>query len=158
MLLRGEAVKTVRDLELAVIEAAKEDHRGGCAPEACGGSSLDPCRLANALDALALGCGEHDKPEPAPEWIASTFLHIEKGDRLRIGQDEATVLSVFKSTWHADTSDSYRPKPWEHVELYADLGFGRSPFPTDTPVEILCDEQRKAKLALSHAGLKPEEL
>ena len=273
----------IRELELRVIEAAKEDHRGGCAPEACGGSRLDPCALSNAIEALTYGCDEcnhnrhrcpgcgaglahgqsvcsdcaelhnltassdrrrladylsevaHDTveawmrlvqvdedvlspgsgamelhvrhagdgsimvgetqlseeygqyritvkvealpdlppigPENDPaqieemkpslpevcglEWVASTFLHIETGDRLRIGADEATVLSVFKSNWHADVSDPYRPRPWEHVELYADLGFGRTQFPTDTAVEILCDSERKAQLIMSESGLKP---
>lgn len=49
----------VRDLELAVVQAAMAEHRG-CAPETCGGSRLDPCQLGNAIEALTLGCRECD--------------------------------------------------------------------------------------------------
>jgi len=89
------------------------------------------------------------------EWVASIFLHIEKGDVLRIGQEEATVLELSKLNWHADNSNRYHPRAWEHVELRADLGFGMSPFPTSTAVEILCTSERKAQLIMSEAGLKP---
>jgi len=37
------------NLLVRVALAARLDHQGGCAPETCGGSSLDPCSLANAL-------------------------------------------------------------------------------------------------------------
>lgn len=43
--------------EIAVIQAAYKDHRG-CAPETCGGSSLDPCALGNALESLTYSCHE----------------------------------------------------------------------------------------------------
>lgn len=272
----------VRELEIKVIALAKEDHKGGCAAETCGGTRLDPCSLYNAIQSLTFecpecnagghtcpgdgepiphgagDCGQHGDVKPVvsnehrrladylseyghgvveewmrivevdedvlspgsgaqqlrvtyagdstfilgesphgdehgryrlmvkvdalpdlppigpendpaqqhespwvaemlkPEWVSSTFLHIEKGDRLRIGQDEATVLKVSKLNWHADNINPRYPKAWEHVELRADLGFGMSPFPTDTPVEILCDVQRRAQLNLSHAGVQPQ--
>ena len=44
--------REMRHAELRVIQAAHEDHAHGCAPEACGGSRLDPCKLANALETL----------------------------------------------------------------------------------------------------------
>jgi hypothetical protein len=50
---------SIRDLELAVVQAAMADHRG-CAPETCGGSRLDPCPLANAINALMYACKECD--------------------------------------------------------------------------------------------------
>jgi len=40
------------NLLVRVALAARLDHQGGCAPETCGGSSLDPCSLANALTAF----------------------------------------------------------------------------------------------------------
>jgi hypothetical protein len=106
-------------------------------------------------------CSRAHDPENCParvEWVASTFLHIEKGDRLRMGEDEATVLAVSKLNFHADNTDPYRPKAWEHVELRADVGFGMTSFPTGTPVEIWCDAERKAQLIMSEAGLKPRRI
>lgn len=168
----SEEVKTGKD---RVIEAAVRVH-SGCAPESCGGTQYDPCVLANALNAYfgieggpahlypagTVGAEEQQRerecPEDAAEWIASTFLHIEQGDHLRIGQDEATVLMVSKLNWHATHDNPYQPKAWEHVQVEADLGFGRSPFPSDTVVEILCDAERKAQLIMSHAGLKPRRV
>lgn len=95
------------------------------------------------------------------EWVESTFAHIKKGDRLRLGADEAEVLMVSLNTWHADVSNPRYPRPWEHAELYADLRVnggdptGRAPWPTTLAVEILCDAERKAELIMSDAGLKP---
>lgn len=40
------------NLLVRIALAARLDHRGGCAPETCSGSSLDPCSLANALMAF----------------------------------------------------------------------------------------------------------
>lgn len=40
-----------RHTEMQVIQLAIKDHRG-CAPEWCGGSGLDPCRLFNAIEDL----------------------------------------------------------------------------------------------------------
>lgn len=124
-----------------------EDPRAWCD---CGNGDDPPCLPPCRQRAHA--------PENCPsrtEWIASTFLHIEKGDMLRIGQDVAEVKAVSKLGWHVDNSDRYHPKPWEHVELRADVGFGMTSFPTDTAVEILCDEERKAQLIMSEAGLRP---
>lgn len=198
-------IDRIRELELRVINAAKKDHSHGCAPEWCGGSSLDPCELSNALEALTFGCdlcnterhlcpgcGEHlSHGETAclncapmvtdlcqcsrtervychssqcrggaditddPKWIMTSFLYIEQGDTLRMGGDVARVAAVSKLDWHADVSDPYRPKAWEHTEIRADVGFGMVNFPPGTPVEVLCDAERKAQLMLSESGLKP---
>ena len=175
------SIDRIRELEIKVIALAKEDHKGGCAPETCGGSSLDPCQLHNAIQSLtyeceecnagghtcpgdgqpiphgASNCGQHDEPKLIDShWVPSTFLHIEEGDRLRIGEDEATVLAVSKLGFHADNTRPRDPKPWEHVELRADLGFGMTSFPTNTAVEILCSVARRALLNLSEAGFQPK--
>lgn len=126
-----------------------EDPRAWCD---CGGNTelFGPC----APPCISRAHAPEDCPSRT-EWIASTFLHIEQGDHLRIGQDEAAVLMVSKLNWHATHDNPYQPKAWEHVQVEADLGFGRSPFPSDTAVEILCDAERKAQLIMSEAGLKP---
>lgn len=37
-----------------IVRAARDDHRGGCAAETCGGTNLDPCDLSNALQSFAV--------------------------------------------------------------------------------------------------------
>jgi hypothetical protein len=66
-------VPTRAELERAVIDAARADHRGGCAPEACGGSRLDPCGLANALEAL----------DRAPAEESVSWDHVAAGDEVK---------------------------------------------------------------------------
>ncbi|MGL4525389.1 MAG: hypothetical protein ACRCUC_00275 [Aestuariivirga sp.] len=139
----------IRELELAVIREAINARDTF-------GAILDKSPLALATDAL-IAAMPSTRPKIDPElgWIASTFLHIEQGDRLRIGQEEATVTRLIKQEWMVDNSDPYRPKSWPHVEVRADVGFGLTEFPSSTPVEILCDADRKAMLTLSEAGLRP---
>jgi len=139
--------------ERAVIDAAIAAHctNGttslvGCAPEWCGGSGLDPCKLYNAVAHLLTA-------RVAPEWHPATFADVLAGDRIRLGQDEATVLRCNLGTWHADTSDAWRPVAWTHIELRMELdvvpGFQR--YPPGTPCEILCTPERLAVLRLSRA-------
>lgn len=91
------------DLLLAVVAAARDDHRGGCAPETCGGSRLDPCRLANALEALSrtlqAEARESGQPEPG-HWHPTTWRDVKTGDRIRVGgQHEAEVEVAMEVTW-----------------------------------------------------------
>ncbi len=105
------------------------------------------------------------------EWIEATFRHCLAGDRIRIGQQEATVLSTTGvGRWHARnrewTDDAGKVRdhqtPWEHEELTMSLKVGDQvrpsrQYPPDTDCEILCTPERAAALLLagSFPGTKP---
>lgn len=84
------------------------------------------------------------------EWLPATFALCLAGDRIRIGADETDVTSHSLGQWHADVSDPYRPKRWDHVELLMDVTInpGKRNYPPNTPCEILCTPERKATLLL----------
>lgn len=87
---------------------------------------------------------------PAPEWLPATFVQCLAGDRIRLGSEETVVRWTSALQWHADTSDRYQPKSWDHVELRMDLEAapGRRPYPPDHACEILCDLERAAILGI----------
>lgn len=88
--------------------------------------------------------------ESAPEWLPATFVQCLTGDRIRLGSEETVVRWTSALQWHADTSDRYQPKSWDHVELRMDLEAapGRRPYPPDHACEILCDLERAAILGI----------
>lgn len=125
--------------ERAVVQAAMREHRG-CAPETCGGSRLDPCRLANAIEALTFSCsdcnagghtcpgdgepighgdtdcGKHDEPAAdEPGWVPRTWADVRQGDRVRLNEatPPAYVQSAVHLHWHTDprTGTSYHNPP-----------------------------------------------
>lgn len=155
---------SLRDLELRVIEAARADHPGGCEAETCGGTSYDPCDLANALASLDRAQIE----EFEPVYVSATFLHIRSGDTLRMGEEQAQVKRCHVGQWHAhiETITLSSGKPWdkitprEHVEVWAELELAGDQilawqqWKPSTPVEIYCaTAERHAELLLSLAGL-----
>jgi len=94
---------------------------------------------------------------PAPEWIAAEWQYVLTGDRVRIGQQEADVEWSSVLQWHADNTDPYRPKAWEHTEVTVKLAHldSRLPFPPGGPVEVLMDRERQAvHLLQTSAGAK----
>lgn len=139
--------------EKAVVDAAIEAHcyngttsLSGCAPEWCGGSGLDPCRLHGAVERLLAA-------RAAPVWHPATFMDVLAGDRIRLGQDEATVLRCNAGIWHADTSNAWQPKSWPHTELRMELDVvpGFQQYPPNTPCEILASPERLAVLRVQQA-------
>ena len=95
-------------------------------------------------------CGQHDE-----EWIPSTFRYVVEGDQLRIGRDVAYVSGGGAQEWHADNTNKYEPKRWDHIEVHLTLSLVNETlqlqFPPDTEVDILCDAERKAQLLLQKA-------
>lgn len=69
---------------------------------------------------------------------------------MRLNGQEATVSWAVRQEWHADTSDQYRPKRWDHVVMRVKLLHLAEPlnFPAGDPVEILTDSVRRAALVL----------
>jgi hypothetical protein len=141
--------------EKAVIDAAMREHRG-CAPESCGGSGLDPCRLGYAIQELQ-AVQESFRVEQAKlvrDWVPTTLLYALAGDRLRIGQDETDVLRSSSGAWHANVISSVMPSgkvwdkihPWEHRELRLELSAnpGFRHYPEDHSCEILMSAERRA--------------
>lgn len=125
--------------EQALITAALDEHRG-CAPETCGGSRLDPCKLGNAIESyrLALGddcicsrtvkqyCASRDCHGGAdvPQWFERTWVDVRTGDTVKLPGTEnvAYVRHAVHQGWHVDPrSSEYRPVAMEwscvHVEL-----------------------------------------
>lgn len=136
--------------EKAVIQAAIAFVYGG--PE-------DIARLALAVEHLP-GDGVYGPSgEPQPVWMPATLRDCLAGDRMRIGQEETDVLFSNIQLWHADNSNKYQPRRWDHEELVLDLSAnpGRRNYPPDMACEILCDPERAAALALqqSFPGAKP---
>lgn len=128
--------------EKAVIEAAIADHVHGCAPEWCGGSRLDPCRLANVIEAYQRASG--------PVWVETTMTNCLINDRIRIGAEETTVLRSTHGLWHADNRDPWFPVKWQHVELRLELEAvsGLKQYPPAASIEILCTPERLAVLRI----------
>jgi len=97
--------------------------------------------------------GQPTEPVDAPTWHPATLGAALAGDRIRIGEEETDVIRCSLGTWHADTSDAWRPKAWEHVELRMELtavpGFVQ--YPPATPCEILCSPERAAILRWENA-------
>lgn len=83
------------------------------------------------------------------EWVSATFTYVLISDRIRLGNDEATITWSSVSTWHADNTDPYRPKSWKHIEtrftLDPDYGLpAKSYFKPNTSVDILMNQERLA--------------
>lgn len=89
----------------------------------------------------------------APQWLPATLADCLAGDRMRIGQEETDVLFASLQLWHADVTEPYRPKRWDHEELVLDLSAnpGRRNYPPTLACEILCDQERAAALALQRS-------
>lgn len=129
--------------ERAVIGAAIASHRGGCAPETCGGTSYDPCRLANAIEALERAqCDDSDLI-----WVPRTMTDVRSGDTIRLPASDATaeVLSAVSLDWNV-RSGGNGPKahfddvPLRHGRVYLRLVYAgmekRWDFAPDLPVEV----------------------
>lgn len=136
--------------EINVIRQAYKSHNG-CAPEMCGGSSLDPCSLGHALDALTRA------REELTTWIGTTWLHVLPEDVIRLpGKTQVAVIqSIHIGTWHADVKSRLMEsgKWWDSVEAWdhemigvrlAHMPDSLLSFKTDAPVEILMDDERQA--------------
>ena len=84
------------------------------------------------------------------EWIAATLGSCLAGDRVRVPGEEAVCSFSSAGEWHADNTDPYLPKRWDHQELVLDLSVnpGRRNYPVDHPCEILCTPERAAVLLL----------
>lgn len=91
--------------------------------------------------------------EPAPEYVPAEWQHVLAGDRVRLGDQEAEVTRSNVGTWHVDSSDRYRPRPWEHTEVSISLAHLDQPLimAPGGPVEILADRERAAVLVLQKA-------
>jgi hypothetical protein len=85
-----------------------------------------------------------------PEWIETTMRQCLAGDRIRIGAEETDVIRSSSGIWHADSSDAWHPRGWEHLELRMELAAvpGFTQYPPNASVEILCTPGRKALLLL----------
>lgn len=105
------------------------------------------------IDLLMEAAGALLAARAKPEWHPATFMHVLAGDRIRLGQDEATVLRCNLGIWHADTSDAWRPKAWTHTELRMELDVvpGFQQYPPGTACEILCTPLRLAVLRMGQA-------
>lgn len=127
---------TMTPEERAVIQAAIADHRG-CAPESCGGSRLDPCRLGNAIEAYrsaqaasprddvdGCACSPAEKiycassdckgGSQVPIWVARTWVDVRSGDDVRLPGTEnyAHVQRAVHLHWHVDPrtgTSAYNP-------------------------------------------------
>jgi hypothetical protein len=89
----------------------------------------------------------------ALEWVETTMRQCLAGDRIRIGAEETDVIRSSSGIWHADSSDAWHPRAWEHLELRMELAVvpGFTQYPPDASVEILCTSERKALLLLQGA-------
>jgi hypothetical protein len=103
-------------------------------------------------------------PEPevyvqpdVPEWVETTWVFVENGDRVRLSGQEGEVVKIVKNNFHAavDTwNDRTTGRPrdkvtgrWDHVEVTVELAHlpGRKlPFPPNGAVEVLMGRERKA--------------
>lgn len=156
------AVDIVITPPLATLSRTLDEHVRTLADEVAHGD-LEVLRetLKAALDPSFVTPSEPilETPPAAPEWVPSFFRHVIAGDRLRIGQDRAEVVSCRISEWHVDNTNKYEPRPWNHTEVHVLLRINDDDptvalplqFPPDTPVEILADRERKAQLILQEA-------
>lgn len=154
------AVDIVITLPLASLSRTLDEHVRALADEVAHGD-LETLRedLKAALNPSFATPSEPilETPPAAPEWVPSFFRHVIAGDRLRIGQDRAEVVSCSVSEWHADNTNKYEPRRWDHTEVHVSLRINDDPasvslqFPPDTPVEILADRERKAQLILQQS-------
>jgi len=97
---------------------------------------------------------EIEPVEPAPEWVPAEWRYVLSRDHVRLGGQEADVTTSSVTQWHADNTDSYHPKPWEHTEVrvrLAHLGDAMLDFPPAAPVEILMGRERQAVYMLQKA-------
>lgn len=95
-------------------------------------------------------CGQHDEPD----WVVATWRYVLLDDRVRLGESEAEVTACNTGVWHADTSDYWHPKPWEHTEVKVQLkhtGEVWLPWPPDSEVEIFMDSARRAAYVLQQS-------
>jgi hypothetical protein len=83
-------------------------------------------------------------------WVETTMRQCLAGDRIRIGAEETDVIRSSSGIWHADSSDAWHPRAWEHMELRMELAVvpGFTQYPPNASVEILCTPERKALLLL----------
>lgn len=113
-----------RHVEMQVIQLAIKDHRG-CAPEWCGGSHYDPCRLFNAIEDLqrryersgtplaeafereaAELVRQLDAPEPQHDPLSGDLIPAGQDAELeRMGRDMAEADELI---WHPRTMKDAR--------------------------------------------------
>lgn len=103
-------------------------------------------------------------PEPevyvqpdVPEWVETTWMFVENGDRVRLSGQEGEVVKITKNNFHAAV-DTWTDRTtgrqrdnvtgrWDHVEVTVELAHlpGRKlPFPPNASVEVLMNRERKA--------------
>lgn len=120
------------DLILRILKLARMDHRNGCAPEWCGGSQLDPCSLASALEALDRALEEEVREANQGEsghWEPATWKDVKTGDRVRVAQQhEAEVEAVVPLTWKGSGATQVQVKLKGRPQPYT--------MPPSGPVEV----------------------
>jgi hypothetical protein len=86
-----------------------------------------------------------------PVWIETTMTNCLINDRIRIGQEETTVLRSSHGLWHA--TNAWAPARWDHIELRMELEAvpGFKQYPPAASIEILCAPDRLAVLRLQEA-------
>ncbi len=116
------------------------------------------CETCNSGGHTCPGDGnsiKHGDPDCGhPDWMPATWRYVLKGDWVRLGESEAEVTASNVGEWHVDTSDYWRPKPWEHTEVKVQLkhtGKVWLPWPASSEVEILMDGTRRAAYVLQQA-------
>lgn len=120
-----------------------------CRPEDFGKTHPGhPCRLrAHSPE----NCLNRPEPaEPAPVWVPTTMGHCLINDRIRIGQEEATVLRSNKGIWNVDPRNYWQPAAYRHVELRMELDTvpGFQQYPESLAIEMLCTPERLAVLRI----------
>lgn len=120
-----------------------------CRPEDFGKTHPGhPCRLrAHSPE----DCLNRPEPaEPQPVWVPTTMGHCLINDRIRIGQEEATVLRSNKGIWNVDPRNYWQPAAYRHVELRMELDTvpGFQQYPESLAIEMLCTPERLAVLRI----------
>jgi hypothetical protein len=155
----------------ALIEEMKppvrwDEDNPGCAPEACGGSRLDPCSTV-----LRTQGAQHDDdvPNEATAWVdGCTWFDLRPGDTFRWRGNEGEIETISIGDWHMRVGDRswdfngstyYNDKPWEHREVHVRIVGREGRMQIMQPNEelsILMTGERLAVHHLHRAKLKPE--
>jgi hypothetical protein len=143
-----EVSKTIKELQMSVVEAAIAWHERNDEPEEW---EAVPMHAAVRELLAALEPGEAST-KPA-RWMVTQWQYTAAGDRVRLGGQEAVIEGFAKNRWHVDNTDPWHPKPWEHTSVLVKLQHLPAPinFPPASEVEVLADQAREAQLVLGFA-------
>ena len=134
----------------------------GCAPEACGGTSYDPCATVLRTSGAAHDGDGTGKPDRQVRKVSGTWFDLRPGDVFSWNGVGGEIETISIGDWNVRPGEhpkGWQDKPWKHKEVHVRLVGREGRMQIKEPngeVVIVMGPERYALHELHRAGLKPE--